>query len=103
MTDALHFRGVVLPDDSSRDLWLVGDRVTFEPVPGAVTVRDRGFILPGLVDAHCHIGITLGGPPATTSEARAAAMVDRSAGVLARPCPRRCARDHGVQARRWRW
>jgi imidazolonepropionase-like amidohydrolase len=74
---------VVLPDDSSRDLWLVGDRVTFEPVPGAVTVRDRGFILPGLVDAHCHIGITLGGPPATTSEARAAAMVDRSAGVLA--------------------
>jgi imidazolonepropionase-like amidohydrolase len=67
----------------SRDLWLVGDRVTFEPVPGAVTVSDRGFVLPGLVDAHCHIGITLGGPPATMAEAREAAAVDRSAGVLA--------------------
>jgi imidazolonepropionase-like amidohydrolase len=64
-------------------VWLVGDRVTFEPVPGAVSVCDRGFILPGLVDAHCHIGITLGGPPATMAEAREAAFVDRAAGVLA--------------------
>ena len=31
-----HVRGVVLPDDEVRDLWLVGDRVTHEPVPGAV-------------------------------------------------------------------
>jgi imidazolonepropionase-like amidohydrolase len=83
VTEALHVRGVLLPDDVARDLWLVGDRVTFSPVPGAVTVADRGFILPGLVDAHCHIGITLGGPPATMSEAREAAIVDRSAGVLA--------------------
>ena len=28
---ALHVRGVVLPDDEVRDLWLVGDRVTFDP------------------------------------------------------------------------
>lgn len=83
MTEPLHVRGVLLPDDVTRDLWLVGDRVTFEPVPNAVTVSDRGFVLPGLVDAHCHIGITLGGPPATIPEARAAALVDRSAGVLA--------------------
>ena len=34
---ALHVRGVVLPDDEVRDLWLVGDRVTLEPVPA----RDR--------------------------------------------------------------
>ena len=27
---ALHVRGVVLPDDEVRDLWLVGDRVTFD-------------------------------------------------------------------------
>lgn len=83
MTEVLHVRGVVLPDDVTRDLWLVGDRVTFEPVPGATTVLDRGFILPGLVDAHCHIGITLGGEPATMSGAREAALVDRAAGVLA--------------------
>ena len=57
---AWHVRGVVLPDDEVRDLWLVGDRVTFEPVPDAVTLSDRGFVLPGLVDAHCHIGIRAG-------------------------------------------
>jgi imidazolonepropionase-like amidohydrolase len=66
-----------------RNLWLVGDRVTFEPVSGAVTVLDRGFVLPGLVDAHCHIGIQLGGGASTVSEAREAALVDRVAGVLA--------------------
>ena len=81
---ALHVRGVVLPDDEVRDLWLVGDRVTVEPVPGAVTIADRGYVLPGLVDAHCHIGIAPGGAPITSIEqARASAAVDRDAGVLA--------------------
>jgi imidazolonepropionase-like amidohydrolase len=81
---ALHVRAVVLPDDEARDLWLVGDRVTFDPVPGAETVSDGGFVLPGLVDAHCHIGIAPGGGPiSTVDEARALAVVDRDAGVLA--------------------
>lgn len=84
MPDALHVRGVVLPDDEVRDLWLVGDRVTFEPVPGAQTVSDGGFILPGLVDAHCHIGIGSGGVPVSgLDQARSLAAVDRDAGVLA--------------------
>jgi len=74
----------VLPDDTVRDLWLVGDRVTFEPVAGAETVSDGGFVIPGLVDAHCHIGIAAGGAPiSTVDEARAAAIVDRDAGTLA--------------------
>ena len=64
---ALHVRGVVLPDGELRDLWLVGDRVTYEPVAGAETVADRGFVLPGLVDAHCHIGIRPGGEPVEAS------------------------------------
>jgi imidazolonepropionase-like amidohydrolase len=81
---AWHVRGVVLPDDEVRDLWLVGDRVTHEPVPGAVTLVDRGFVLPGLVDAHCHIGIKLGGEPVESlAQARALAAVDRNVGVLA--------------------
>ncbi|MFJ8577532.1 amidohydrolase family protein [Micromonospora sp. NPDC093277] len=81
---ALHVRGVLLPDDEVRDLWLVGDRVTFEPVPGAETVADGGFVLPGLTDAHCHIGIARGGAPITSlDEARELARVDRDAGVLA--------------------
>jgi imidazolonepropionase-like amidohydrolase len=84
VTVALHVRGVVLPDDSTRDLWLDGDRVTFEPVPGAVTVSTGGFVLPGLVDAHCHLGIRAGGAPVgSVAEARDQALVDRAAGVLA--------------------
>jgi imidazolonepropionase-like amidohydrolase len=81
---ALHVRGVVLPDDEVRDLWLVGDRVTLQAVPDAVTVATEGFILPGLVDAHCHIGIAKGTRPVeSVDEARGLAIVDRDAGVLA--------------------
>jgi imidazolonepropionase-like amidohydrolase len=80
---ALHVRGVVLPDDEVRDLWLAGDRVTYEPVAGAETIADGGFVLPGIVDAHCHIGITSGGGPVTDlDEARDLARTDRDAGVL---------------------
>jgi imidazolonepropionase-like amidohydrolase len=81
---ALHVRGVILPDDEVRDLWLVGDRVTLRPVPGADTVVDGGFVLPGLVDAHCHIGIAPGGAPIEgLDDARALAALDLDAGVLA--------------------
>ena len=81
---AIHVRGVVLPDDEVRDLWLVGDRVTLDLVPGAETVSTTGFILPGLVDAHCHIGIRPGGGPiADLAEAKTLAAIDRAAGVLA--------------------
>ncbi len=81
---ALHVRGVVLPDDEIRDLWLVGDRVTLEPVPGAETVADGGWIVPGLVDAHCHLGIAYGAKPIQSlDEARELAAQDRDAGVLA--------------------
>ncbi|WDZ87436.1 amidohydrolase family protein [Micromonospora cathayae] len=81
---AWHVRGVVLPDDEVRDLWLVGDRVTFDPVPGAETIAADGYVLPGLVDAHCHLGIARGGAPVGSLEqARQLAIVDRDAGVLA--------------------
>jgi imidazolonepropionase-like amidohydrolase len=81
---AFHVRGTVLPDGEVRDLWLVGDRVTFEPVADAETISDGGFILPGLVDAHCHLGIAYGAKPiGSVAEARDLAVVDRDAGVLA--------------------
>ncbi len=81
---ALHVRGVVLPDDEVRDLWLVGDRVTFTPVENATTIATGGFIVPGLVDAHCHIGIAAPGRPISgLDEARELAALDRDAGVLA--------------------
>jgi imidazolonepropionase-like amidohydrolase len=81
---ALHVRGTVLPDGEVRDLWLVGDRVTFEPVAGAETISDGGFVVPGLVDAHCHLGIAYGAKPISgLDEARELAGIDRDAGVLA--------------------
>jgi imidazolonepropionase-like amidohydrolase len=81
---ALHVRGVLLPDDEVRDLWLVGDRVTLTPVPDAVTIATGGFVLPGLVDAHCHLGIARGARPVTSIEqAKSLAAADREAGVLA--------------------
>ncbi|GAA2513945.1 amidohydrolase family protein [Pilimelia columellifera] len=80
----LHVRGVVLPDDEVRDLWLTEDTVSFAPLPGARTLSTEGFILPGLVDAHCHIGIAYGARPvASVDEARQLATIDRDAGVLA--------------------
>jgi imidazolonepropionase-like amidohydrolase len=81
---ALHVRGVLLPDDEERDLWLVGDTVTFTPVPDAETIAGGGYVLPGLVDAHCHIGIAPGGAPISgIAQAKELAGKDRDAGVLA--------------------
>lgn len=54
---ALHLRGTVLPDGVVRDLWTLGDRITFQrPAAPADTVADGGFLLPGLVDVHTHPG-----------------------------------------------
>ena len=81
---ALHVRGTVLPDDQVRDIWLVGDRVTFEPVAEAETIASGGFVVPGLVDAHCHLGIALGAKPIESlDQARELAAIDRDTGVLA--------------------
>jgi len=75
---ALHMRGVVLPDGETRDLWIVNGRFRFTPVPYAETVVDGGFFLPGLVDAHCHIGLAA----ADLDEAEQHALTDRDAGTL---------------------
>jgi len=77
----LHLRGVVLPGAEARDLWVVNGRVRFTPVPYAETVVDGGFLLPGLVDAHCHIGISPSGDP-NLDEAAEQAVLDRDTGAL---------------------
>ena len=78
----LHVRGVVLPDGERGDLW-VDDQglVRYAEVPGAQTLSATGWIVPGLVDAHCHVGLDAhGGVDDTTAEAQA--MTDRDAGAL---------------------
>jgi imidazolonepropionase-like amidohydrolase len=76
----LHLRGVVLPDGEHRDLWVHDGAVTYSPVPDAVTVGS-GWILPGLVDLHCHVGLAAGGAvPDDVAEQQA--LADRDIGVL---------------------
>jgi imidazolonepropionase-like amidohydrolase len=81
---ALHLSGVVLPEGEHRDLWVRNGRITSEPVPGAETVSRGGWLVPGLVDAHCHVGI---GPDGVAVEdlagLREQALAERAAGVLA--------------------
>lgn len=78
---AMHLRGIVLPAGEPGELWVADGVIHAEPMPGATTVCDGGYILPGLVDAHCHIGIGSQGP-ASLAEAAEQAITDRDAGTL---------------------
>jgi imidazolonepropionase-like amidohydrolase len=74
------FRGVVLPDGEPAEFFVVEGRVTYEKQRGAETVAE-GWIVPGLVDAHCHIGLDDDG--ATDHEtAEEQAIADRDGGAL---------------------
>ncbi|MGW0521028.1 amidohydrolase family protein [Crossiella sp. NPDC003009] len=76
-----HLRGVLLPEGEHRDLWIVDGLVSHEPVRDAVTLAEGGYLLPGLVDAHCHVGL---GPSGAVElpEAAEQAETDRDAGTL---------------------
>ena len=76
---ALHLRGIVLPEGEAGELWVAGGVICADPVPEAVTACDGGYILPGLVDAHCHIGI---GPQGPASLEQAAVSFSLSAGCM---------------------
>ncbi|CAN3983460.1 amidohydrolase family protein [Kitasatospora purpeofusca] len=92
----LHVRGRVLvgPEDVRDELWVVDGRVTFSrPTAvgagagsgsgsGSGDVRTvEGWVLPGLVDAHCHVGLDAhGAVDAATSEKQA--ITDRDTGTL---------------------
>ena len=84
MTDSpvLHLRGPVLvgPEEVRDQAWVVGGRLTYErPAADATTVE--GWVLPGLVDAHCHVGLgEKGAVDEATSEQQA--LAERAAGAL---------------------
>jgi imidazolonepropionase-like amidohydrolase len=77
----LHLSGVVLPEGEHRDLWVVDGVIHREPVRDAVTVATGVWVMPGLVDAHCHVGLERQGavPPERAEEH---ALADRAAGAL---------------------
>ena len=82
----LHVRGQVLvgPDETVEQLWVVDGKVTFT-APSSRYAADvqtlEGWVLPGLVDAHCHVGL---GPHGEVprAEAERQARTDRDAGTL---------------------
>jgi len=78
----LQLAGPVLvgPEDVRDELWVVDGRITFsQPTAPAETVR--GWVLPGLVDAHCHVGLDAHG--AVDDETTLAqALADRDTGAL---------------------
>ncbi|MEV6107313.1 amidohydrolase family protein [Streptomyces sp. NPDC051940] len=81
---ALHIKGPVLagPQDVRDGLWVLGGRISYDRPTGVrdVTVVE-GWALPGLVDAHCHVGLDAhGAVDEETSEKQA--LTDREAGTL---------------------
>lgn len=60
--------------------WVVDGTISTEPVAGADTV-DGGWIVPGLVDAHNHVGIAPG-LGVTIEQARGLARRDLAAGTM---------------------
>jgi imidazolonepropionase-like amidohydrolase len=70
----------VLPDGEVRDLYVVDGLVTYEPVASAELVAE-GWVVPGLVDAHCHVGLDENGAvPEDVQEKQA--IADRDSGAL---------------------
>ena len=77
----LHLRGRGLPDGEQVQWWIHEGVLSAEAIADADTVFDGGWIIPGLVDAHCHVGL---GPSGATTfdEAIGQAETERDAGAL---------------------
>jgi imidazolonepropionase-like amidohydrolase len=85
VTSAVRLAGPVLvgPDDERERAWVVGGRITYDEPNGTPTDVQTldGWVLPGLVDAHCHLGL---GPKGAVDDATTEqqALADRAAGAL---------------------
>lgn len=79
---ALHLEGVLLPGEEPRHVWVRDGLITFDAVPGAETVATNTWLVPGLVDAHNHIGMDPAGAVYDLEAQRSQALADRDAGAL---------------------
>ncbi len=82
--EVLRLAGRVLIDEQTErgEAWVVGGRITLERPRFSGDVRTiEGVVLPGLVDVHCHVGVTVGGA-ADEALAEKQAQADRDTGVL---------------------
>ena len=83
MVDVLHLTGEVLVSEheSVAELWVIDGKISFSPPTRGDVETVSGFVLPGFVDAHCHVGLDAhGAVDAETSEQQA--VTDRDAGTL---------------------
>lgn len=76
----LHVTGVDPATGESIELWAVHGRFVDGPIADPIEIG--GFVLPGFVDAHCHVGYSTEGT-ATLAEAEQQARVNLDAGALA--------------------
>ncbi|WP_457950489.1 amidohydrolase family protein [Pseudarthrobacter sp. alpha12b] len=83
MAEVIEFSGPVLtgPQTVEHGAWSVDGRLTFtRPAAPPARILD-GWVLPGFVDAHCHIGLGPSGP-VEPAAAREQALADLNAGTL---------------------
>ena len=79
--EPMHIHGTFLPYEEPRDFWVVDGRLTAEPIAGARTLARDAYVIPGLVDAHCHIGLGVEGA-VSVEETRRQAQADLAAGTM---------------------
>ena len=91
----LRVRGTVLPEREERSLWVDGGVLREDPVAGAETVADGGWLLPGLVDVHTHPGAVQPGDPFDEAVLRSELADHAAAGVLLIRVPGSAARIPG--------
>ncbi|MFD5360029.1 amidohydrolase family protein [Streptomyces tendae] len=80
----LHVKGRVLvgPEEVRDEVWVIDGRISYDRPTGAADVRTvEGWALPGLVDAHCHVGLDQHGA-VSGDVAEKQALTDREAGTL---------------------
>ncbi|PFG38505.1 imidazolonepropionase-like amidohydrolase [Georgenia soli] len=84
MSEVLHLTGTILVDDDTEldEAWVVDGRLSLRRPDSAGPARElTGWVLPGLVDVHCHIGLGADGV-VTEEDAVLQGKADRDAGTL---------------------
>lgn len=83
MQRGIHLTGHVLvgPDDIRSDAWVLDGRLTFDRPASFDGDTIEGWVTPGLVDAHCHVGLDAHGA-VDEQTAERQALADRDAGTL---------------------
>lgn len=81
----LHVTGRILLDGDREvgEMWVRDGRLSLlRPTPqGGAATELEGWVVPGLVDVHCHVGLDAGGATDPGTAAKQA-LADRDAGVL---------------------